>query len=198
MASSTSTREHSAHSSSYIDQPQSQAAVRGKRGVKVVKTCTIRKPARELYAFWRSLENLTAVIKHPVRITRISETESHWSVTGPGGHQVDWDAVIINDEPDRLLAWRSQPGADVANAGTVRFQSAPGDEGTEVKVQLEYDPPGGKLAALLAKVTGEEPAQQVSEMLRRFKALMEAGEIPTTEGQSSGRKPAEKLSQGKS
>ena len=190
MASSTSTREQSARPSSYVDQPQSKAAVRGNRGVKIVKTCTIRKPARELYTFWRLLENLTTVIKHPVSITRISETESHWSVTGPGGHQVDWDAVVINDEPDRLLAWRSQPGADVPNAGTVRFETAPGDEGTEVKVQIEYDPPGGKLAALLAKVTGEEPGQQVADMLRRFKALMEAGEIPTTEGQTSGRRPA--------
>lgn len=126
------------------------------------------------------------VIKHPVTITRISETESHWSVSAPGDRCVEWDAEIINDEPNELIAWQSKEGADVANAGTVRFEPAPGDEGTEVRVQLEYDAPGGKIAALVAKFTGEEPEQQVAEALRRFKALMETGEIPTTEGQTVG------------
>lgn len=169
-----------------VENPKQKIAVAGNRGVKVVRACTIRRPAAELYRFWRSLENLTVIIKHPVRITRLSDTESHWEVTAPGGGNVEWDAVVINDEPDRLIAWRSRAGAEIANAGTVRFEAAPGDEGTEVRVQLEYDPPGGRLAALIAKVTGEEPAQQVAEALRRFKALMEAGEIPTIEGQSVG------------
>lgn len=133
------------------------------------------------------MENLVSVIKHPVSIVRITDSESHWRVSAPGkDHFVEWDAVIINDEPNELIAWRSKEGADVPNAGTVRFQPAPGDEGTEVRVQLEYDVKGGKLAALLAKITGEEPEQQVAEALRRFKALMEAGEIPTIEGQSAG------------
>lgn len=83
--------------------------VPGNRGVKVVRSCTIRKPAAELYRFWRSLENLTQVIKHPVSITRVSDLESHWSVSAPGGdHRAEWDAVIINDEPNRLVAWRSK------------------------------------------------------------------------------------------
>ena len=158
----------------------------GNRGVKVVRSCTVRKPAEELYRFWRSLENLTRIIKHPVSITTFSDTESHWKASAPGKSFVEWDAVIINDHPNELVAWRSKEGADIANAGSVRFEPAPGDEGTEVTVQLEYDPPGGKLAALLAKLTGEEPEQQVAEALRRFKALMEAGEIPTIEGQTAG------------
>ena len=158
----------------------------GNRGVKVVRSCTVRKAAEELYQFWRSLENLTRIIKHPVSITTLSETESHWKVSAPGKTFVEWDAIIINDHPNELVAWRSKEGADIKNAGSVRFEPAPGDEGTEVTVQLEYDPPGGKLAALLAKLTGEEPKQPVAEALRRFKALMEAGEIPTIEGQSAG------------
>jgi uncharacterized membrane protein len=168
--------------------PKSQAkiAVPGNRGVKVVRSCTVRKPAAELYQFWRSLENLATVIKHPVAITALSDTESHWKASAPGNTFVEWDAVIINDHPNELIAWRSKDGAEIPNAGTVRFEPAPGDEGTEVTVQLEYDPPGGKLAALLAKLTGEEPKQQVGEALRRFKALMEAGEIPTIQGQSAG------------
>jgi uncharacterized membrane protein len=165
---------------------KSKIAVPGNRGVKVVRSCTVRKPASELYPFWRSLENLTTIIKHPVAITAVSDTESHWKASAPGNTFVEWDALIINDHPNELIAWRSRDGADIPNAGTVRFEPAPGDEGTEVTVQLEYDPPGGKISALLAKLTGEEPEQQVGEALRRFKALMEAGELPTIQGQSAG------------
>jgi uncharacterized membrane protein len=166
----------------------SRRVVRGDRGVKVSRAVTIRRPADELYAFWRDLENLPRIVKHPLEVRRLSDLASHWSASAPpGDRRVEWDAVIINDEPGKLIAWRSREGAEIANAGTVRFSPAPGDEGTEVTVTLEYNPPAGKLGAWLAKLSGEEPAQQVAEALRRFKALMEAGEIPTTEGQTSGR-----------
>ena len=166
---------------------RSRIVIPGNRGVKIVRACTIRKPAAELYRFWQNLENLVRVIKHPVSITQTSATESHWSVSAPpGDRRVEWDALIINDEPGRLIAWRSREGAEIANAGSVRFEPAPADQGTEVTVALEYDPPGGKLGALLAKLSGEEAGQQVAEALRRFKALMEAGEIPTIDGQSVG------------
>jgi uncharacterized membrane protein len=171
----------------------SKITVRGNKGVKVVRACTILKPASELYAFWRNLENLVLVIKHPTTIVSVSDVESRWSVSAPpGDRRVEWNSLIINDEPDRLIAWRSAEGAEVPNAGSVRFETAPGDQGTEVTVALEYDPPGGKLGALLAKLSGEEAGQQVAETLRRFKALMEAGEIPTTKGQSVGRPQSSK------
>ena len=185
MAFETHTSEQSA-ASTRTKKSRAKIAVPGNRGVKVVRSCTIRKPAAELYQFWRSLENLVSVIKHPVAITRLSETESHWKVTAPGNTFVEWDAEIINDRPNELIAWRSKEGAEIPNAGSVRFEPAPGDEGNEVRVQLEYDAPGGKFAAFLAKVTGEEPQQQVGEALRRFKCLMEAGEIATIEGQTAG------------
>lgn len=166
----------------------SKITVRGNKGVKVVRACTIMKPAAELYAFWRNLENLVLVIKHPTTIVSVSDVESRWSVSAPpGDRRVEWNSLIINDELDRLIAWRSAEGAEIPNAGSVRFEPAPGDQGTEVTVALEYDPPGGKLGALLAKLSGEEAGQQVAETLRRFKALMEAGEIPTTKGQPAGR-----------
>jgi len=165
----------------------SRAVVRGDQGIKITRAVTIRRPAELLYAFWRDLENLARVIKHPVTITRTSDLASHWSVSAPGGGRVEWDAVIINEDPGRLLAWRSREDAEVPNAGTVRFDPAPGDEGTEVTVNLEYNPPAGKLGALFAKLTGDEAGQQVAETLRRLKALMEAGEIPTTEGQPVGK-----------
>ena len=185
MALETQSAERSA-APSRNQTSRGKIAVPGNRGVKVVRSCTVRKPAAELYQFWRSLENLTSVIKHPVSITRISDTVSHWKASAPGNAFVEWDAEIINDHPNELIAWRSKEGAEIPNAGTVRFEAAPGDEGTEVTVQLEYDAPGGRFAALLAKLTGEEPEQQVAEALRRFKALMEAGEIPSVEGQSAG------------
>jgi len=189
----TSTRSRPASTPRNRKFPNAKITVAGNRGVKVVQSVTVRKPAAELYAFWRNLENLPRVIKHPVTITSTSPIESHWSVSAPfGDRRVEWDAIIFNDEPDRLIAWRSREGADVNNAGTVRFEPAPGDQGTEVTVQLEYEPPAGKLGALVAKLTGEEAGQQVKEALRRFKALMEAGEIPTTEGQPVGQPQAGK------
>jgi uncharacterized membrane protein len=152
----------------------------------VTRSITIRRPAEVLFAFWREIENLTRIIKHPVAITRVSDLASHWAVSAPGDRKVEWDATIINEHPNELIAWRSREEAEIPNAGSVRFHPAPGDEGTEVTVNFEYDPPAGIVGAMLAKITGEEPAQQVEEALRRFKALMEAGEIPTTEGQSVG------------
>lgn len=153
---------------------------------QVTRAVTILRPRAELYQFWRRFENLSRVVKYPVAITTVSETESHWAVSAPGGKRVEWDAVVTEDRPDELIAWRSREGADVPNGGQVRFSPAPGVEGTEVVVDLEYTPPGGKLAALIAKLTGKEAGQQVMETLRRFKALMEAGEIPTIEGQPVG------------
>lgn len=165
--------------------PRAKISVPGNRGIKLVRAVTIRKPAHELYGFWRNLTNLTQVIHHRVTITTSSDEDSHWVVSAPGGN-VEWDAIIVNDEPDKLIAWRSKPGGDVDNAGTVRFEAAPGDEGTEVTVALEYDPPGGKIGAAVAKLTRDSASSQVYDALRRFKALMEAGEIPTIEGQSVG------------
>ena len=150
-----------------------------------MRAVTIRKPASELYAFWRDIENLQRVIKEPVLITARSADESHWKVAAPTG-TVEWDSLIINDDPGALIAWRSRDGADVPNAGTVRFEAAPGDEGTEVTVAVEYDPPAGTLGKLAAKFTGEDAGLQIYITLKRLKALMEAGEIPTTEGQSVG------------
>jgi uncharacterized membrane protein len=167
---------------------KSKIVVRGNRGVKVTRACTVLKPASELYRFWRDEENLLRIIKHPATIEKVSAVESRWTVSAPPGErQVSWRSLIINDEPDRLIAWRSAEGAEIANAGTVRFEPAPGGDGTEVTVTFEYNAPAGKLGAWLAKLSGEEASQQVAEALRRFKALMEAGEIPTIDGQPAGK-----------
>src|SRR5438093_1363742 len=106
---------------------------------------------------------------------------------GPAGLKVEWDAEIINEEPNRLIAWRSLEGSQVSTAGSVQFNPAPGGRGTEVVVTLKYDPPGGKLGSWLAWLFGEEPSLQVRDDLRRFKQLAEAEEVPTTQGQPSCR-----------
>ena len=95
------------------------------------------------------------------------------------GKIVEWDAEIIEQRENEMISWRSIPGADVDNAGSVRFQSAPDGQGTEVRVMLQYDPPAGLVGVAMAKILGEEPAEHIQEDLRRFKQVMEAGEIST-------------------
>jgi uncharacterized membrane protein len=157
------------------------------QNMKVEKTVTINKPATDLYRIWHNFENLPTFMKHLKSVKVIDNKRSHWIANAPMGASVEWDADIIRDEENKLIAWASVEGADVDNSGFVRFTPAPGGRGTEVKVVIEYNPPGGAVGAAIAKLFGEEPEQQAGDDLRRFKQLMEAGEIATTEGQPSGR-----------
>ena len=157
--------------------------------VEVNEAFTILKPPEELFAFWRRLENLPSFMKHVDSVENLDNNRSHWRVRAPGGSHVEWDAEIVEEEPGRLIAWRSRPGSEITNGGSVRFRPATGNRGTVVEVTLFYEPPGGKAAAGVAKIFGEEPQMQVREDLRRFKQLKETGEIPTIEGQPSGRGP---------
>lgn len=157
--------------------------------IKVEKTVTIlNKSPEELYRFWRNFENLPRFMKHLKQVTVINDTRSHWIASAPMGSSVEWDADIIKDQENQLIAWASTEEADVDNSGFVRFTPTLGGQGTEVKVVIEYNPPGGAMTATFAKLFGEEPQQQIGDELRRFKMLMEAGEIATVEGQPSGRK----------
>jgi uncharacterized membrane protein len=156
--------------------------------IRVEKTVTIsNKSPEELYRFWRNFENLPHFMKHVKHVSVVNDKRSHWIATAPMGASVEWDAEIVNEWENHLIAWSSVEGADIDNSGFVRFQPAPDGRGTEVKVVIEYNPPGGAVTATLAKLFGEEPKQQIGDDLRRFKMLMEAGEIATTEGQPSGR-----------
>jgi len=166
---------------------QAQDAVGLNKGIKVEKTVTINKPADELYRFWRNFENLPRFMKHLKSVTAYNNTRSHWIASAPLGNSVEWDADIIQEEENHLIAWASAENADIDNSGFVRFQPATGGRGTEVKVVMEYNIPGGAVSAAIAKLLGEEPEQQIGDELRRFKMLMEAGEIATNEGQPSCR-----------
>jgi len=164
-----------------------QDAVGMNQSIKVEKTVTINKPADELYRYWHNFEYLPTFMKHLKSVKVLSNTRSHWIANAPLGASVEWDADLVNDQENQLIAWASVEGADIDNSGFVRFTPAPGGRGTEVKVVIEYNPPGGVIGAGIAKLFGEEPEQQAGDDLRRFKQLMEAGEIATTEGQPSGR-----------
>jgi uncharacterized membrane protein len=153
-------------------------------GIHVEVATTIGKPAAELYRFWRNFENLPNFMQHLESVKVIDDKRSKWVAKGPAGSTVRWEAEIINEEPDALIAWRSLAGAQVDNAGSVRFVEAPAGRGTEVRVTLDYVPPGRTLGKWIAKLLGEDPQLQIEEDLRRFKALMETGEIPV--GTSQG------------
>jgi uncharacterized membrane protein len=158
--------------------------------IRVEKTVTIQnKSAAELYQVWHNFENLPTFMKHLKSVTVMNSTNrSHWVANAPLGTSVEWDATIIDDRENQLISWASVPGATVENSGFVRFQAAPAGRGTEVKVVLEYSVPGGGVTAAIASLFGENPEQQIGDDLRRFKMLMETGEIATTEGQSCGRR----------
>jgi uncharacterized membrane protein len=125
---------------------------------------------------------------HLERVERIDDRRSHWIATAPAGMRVEWDAEIVGHEPDRGLAWRSLPGSAVRHAGAVRFEPAPGGRGTIVRLRMAVHPPGGEIGARLAGLFGESPLQAAREDLRRFKRLIETGEVPTTAGQPHGRR----------
>ncbi|GEM44845.1 SRPBCC family protein [Deinococcus cellulosilyticus] len=156
--------------------------------IKVDKAVTIGVPVEQLYAFWRKLENLPRFMSHLEEVKELDETKSHWVAKAPAGTHVSWDAEIVEDVPSERIAWRSVEGSIVPNEGYVEFKAAPQGRGTEVRVSLIYHPPAGTLGAGVARLFGEEPAQQVEHDLRRLKRLLEVGIEPTTEGQPSGRK----------
>lgn len=162
-------------------------AVPEQQGVHITKVMTINRPAADLFNFWRNFENLPRIMHHLESVKVINQSRSNWKAKAPAGMTVEWDAEIISEQPNELIAWRSLPDSQVPNAGSVRFKQLPDGRGTEVKVQMEYAPPAGQLGAIIAKLFGEEPDQQIGEDLFRFKQMMETGEVSTIDGQSSGR-----------
>jgi uncharacterized membrane protein len=161
--------------------------VPAKQGAKVEKSITVNKPAAELYEFWRDLSNLPRTFKHLKSVETQDGNCSHWVARGPANINLEWDAEVLNDHENKLIAWRSLPGSQVDTAGSIRFVDR-GERGTEVTVALKYNPPGGQLAHQVAAWGGADLETMITEEFRRFKSLMEAGEVPSTEGQPSGRK----------
>jgi uncharacterized membrane protein len=147
-------------------------ALSGPGGVLVETEITVNRPAPELYRFWRAFDNLPRVMDHLESVTILDDRRSRWVARAPLGTTVEWQAEVINDVPDQVIGWRSTEGSTVVTAGSVNFE--PEGTATNVRVRLQYDPPGGKVGSWVAWVFGEEPSVQIAKDLRRFKALMEA------------------------
>lgn len=146
-------------------------------GIRVDRTIVIGKSPEEVYQYWRNLENLPRFMRHLQSVQEVDNKHSHWVAKAPAGRSVEWKAEIINEIPNKLIGWRSLEGADVDNAGSVHFAPVDGGFGTEVRVSLQYNPPGGALGALFAKLFGEEPSRQIADDLDRLKQMMENGAI---------------------
>lgn len=146
----------------------------------VGRTVTINQPRSEIYAFWRDFRNLARFMENIESVTPGDGRRSHWIVKAPAGKTVEWDSEITEDEPDRVIAWRSVDGADIKNTGRIEFTDAPPGRGTYVTATIVYDPPGGDIGKLFAKLFQKEPKVQARRDLRRFKQLLETGEISTS------------------
>jgi uncharacterized membrane protein len=152
----------------------------------VGRTVTINKPRAELYAFWRDFRNLARFLENIERVDVGDDRRSHWVIKAPADRTVEWDSQITEDEPDSLIAWESLDGGDIKNTGRIEFSDAAPGRGTLVSATIVYDPPGGDIGRLIAKLFQKEPKMQARRDLRRFKQLMETGEISTSAAPDAG------------
>jgi uncharacterized membrane protein len=155
-------------------QLNTESGVRGNKGMKLSEQITIAQPPEEVYSFWRQLENLAKFMEHVESVEELDDLRSRWVVKGPAGTDLEWTATILTDHPNELISWESLPGAEVQNAGSVRFESVDGGAATNLRVTLQYLPPAGMLGAAVAKIFGEAPDQQLRDDLQRLKELLEA------------------------
>jgi uncharacterized membrane protein len=149
--------------------------------VLVARSVTINRPRRELYEFWRDFRNLPIFMENIESVAVLDDARSHWRVKGPAESTVEWDSVVTEDVPGEVIAWTSVEGSSVPNAGRIEFKDSSNGRGTIVTATISYDPPASKLGVLVAKLLGREPKIQARRDLRRFKQLMETGEVPTSE-----------------
>lgn len=171
-----------------------RGTARTKGPLQVRASITINKPRQEVYRFWRELENLPSFMVHLDSVRTIDQRRSRWKAKGPIV-DLEWEAEIIDERVGDLIAWRTVPGTGVSTAGLVSFTDGPGGRGTVVDASLEYGAPGRKLAAAVARMFGEHPEQQVRDDLRRFKQVMETGEVLRSEGSPEGHRALRQLHQ---
>jgi uncharacterized membrane protein len=158
----------------------------GDEPLEVRGAITVRRDRDEVYSFGHDIERFPSFMAHLEEVRVTGEGRSHWTVRGPLGMNVSWDVEITEDVPGERISWRSVEGSKVDGSGTVKFIPAPADQGTEVHLELRYDVPGGGVAAMMAKLFGEHPAMQVKDDLRRFKQIMETGEVVRSDGSPEG------------
>ncbi len=151
----------------------SATSVRAGHGVKVEDRIFIHRDAATLWRFWRKLENIGRIMQHLKGVEEIDDRRSRWIARGPLGLDIAWEAEIINEKENELIAWRSVDGSEVDTAGSVHFRELPHGRGTELRVVLKYDTHAVQLAGPVAQLLGAAPRQQIHQDLLRFKQLME-------------------------
>ena len=159
---------------------------RRRPSTELTAAVTVNKTPQEVYDFWRGLERLLSFMWHLEQVEWTGEGRTRWTAKAPLGRSVSWDAELTEDVRGEVIAWRSLPGADVDNSGSVRFTPAPAGRGTELRVHLRYAVPGGRLGATVARLLGEDPHQQVEDDLRRCKQVLETGEVVRSDGTPEG------------
>lgn len=167
----------SKHADAAVDDA-TDALIAPRGDTLVGRAVTINRPRAELFAYWRDFANLATFMENVARIDVLSDNQSHWVVKAPGGQTVEWTATVVEERDAELIAWASDDGADVPNSGRIEFRDA-GARGTVVTATILYDPPAGTIGKIIAKMFQREPAIRARRDLRRFKQLMETGEIAT-------------------
>jgi len=178
-----------------ISMSRARTRVTEEGEVEVRAAITVRRSPEEVFAFWHAFENWPRFMAHLDSVQVLGDGRSHWRTKAPLGRIVEWDAETVEDRPTELIAWRALPGADVENSGVVRFAPAAAGQGTEIRLDLRYRAPGGIVGSTLAKLFGEEPEQQAKDDLRRFKQVLEAGEVVRSDGSPEGTLASRRLKQ---
>jgi len=160
-----------------LSQSSTQDGAEESGTTHVTRSVTVNHAPEEVYSFWHDFQNFPRFMQHLESVQMTGDRRSHWRAQGPAGKSVEWEAETVQDEPNRLISWRSVEGSDVRNSGTVRFEAGPNGKGTVVRVELDYDPPGGMIGAAAAKLMWKAPDQMLDDDLRRFKQIMETGEV---------------------
>ena len=167
--------------------PGAHSPTSSDRQTPTTKTIVVNRDPEDVYQFWLNFEQFPRFMKHLKQVSVTKDGRSHWKARGPGGVAYAWDAEVVETRPNELIRWRSLPGADVDNEGSVHFERAPGGRGTLVRVNLRYDAPGGAVGEMIATLFGKEPGQEVQEDLRRFKQVIETGEVVLSDATVHGR-----------
>jgi uncharacterized membrane protein len=146
--------------------------IRGNLGTKIERAVVVYAPPERVYRFWRNFANLPRFMKNLEEVQVLDDRRSRWIARTVGGVRVEWEAEVINEVPDQLIAWRST-GGTIDHAGSVHFEPGPGGRGTVVRVSLQYDPPGGSAGHAIAALFGGDAGTWLEENLQSFKRMIE-------------------------
>lgn len=161
-----------------ISEEETEAAEQGYAWIGIHRSVTIRRPVDEVFHVWREYENLPYYMKHIKSVDISGTRRSHWVARAPAGLSVEWEAELVREEPNRLLVWRSLPGADIPNVGSVRFEPVREGRATRVDLSLRYRPPIGRAGTLLLRLFNREPSHYLESDLRRMKQMLETQQEP--------------------